>query len=182
VPARKDALVDGYAQALFAVAEAEGALSTVEAELYAFAGALQREAALRDALTDPALPADRKQAVLRDILGDRASSSTVNLLTFLVEQGHARDLGRIVERLVALAAERRNAAVAEVRSAVPLDADQQKRLAGALEKATGRTIELRVLVDPSVIGGVVAKVGDQVIDGSVRSRFDEVKQLLQTKA
>ena len=68
--------------------------------------------------------------------------------------------------------------VAEVRSAVPLTDDQQERLAAALANATGKQVELKVVVDPSVLGGLVATVGDTVIDGTVRSRLDQVKSLL----
>jgi F-type H+-transporting ATPase subunit delta len=174
---RKEA-IRGYAEALFSVAEAEEALEVVEDELFRFARALEREQRLRDALTDPVLPAERKRAVLGDVLGERANPHTVNLLLFLVEQGRARDLPAIVDVLVALAAERRQAAVAEVRTAVPLDAEHRKRLADALGRATGKKVELKVVVDPSVVGGVVARVGDQVIDGTVRRRLELARERL----
>jgi F-type H+-transporting ATPase subunit delta len=174
---RKEA-IRGYAEALFSVAEAEEALEVVEDELFRFARALEREQRLRDALTDPVLPAERKRAVLGDVLGERANPHTVNLLRFLVEQGRARDLPAIVDELVALAAERRQAAVAEVRTAVPLDAEHRKRLADALGRATGKKVELKVVVDPSVVGGVVARVGDQVIDGTVRRRLELARERL----
>ena len=174
---RKEA-IRGYAEALFSVAEAEEALDVVEDELFRFARALEREQRLRDALTDPVLPVERKRAVLGDVLGERANPHTVNLLGFLVEQGRARDLPAIVDELVALAAERRQAAVAEVRTAVPLDAEHRERLAHALGRATGKRVELKVVVDPSVVGGVVARVGDQVIDGTVRRRLELARERL----
>jgi F-type H+-transporting ATPase subunit delta len=130
--ASKDRLVEGYARALFAVAQAEGALEDVEDELFRFARTMEAEGRLREALTDPALPPERKKAMLADLLGDRATPHTVNLLGFLVEQGRVRDLSRIVDRLVALAAEQRKRAVAEVRTAVQLTKEQQKRR-GAVE-------------------------------------------------
>ena len=68
--------------------------------------------------------------------------------------------------------------VAEVRSAVPLSADQESRLKAALANATGKQLNLKVVVDPSVLGGLVATVGDTVIDGSVRTRLDNVKSRL----
>jgi F-type H+-transporting ATPase subunit delta len=175
--ARKEQ-IRGYAQAMFSVAEAEDALDEVEDELFRFARALDREHPFRDALTDPALPADRKRALLTEVLGERVNPVTVNLLGFIVEQGRARDLGAIVDELVALAAERRQSAVAEVRTAVPLDAAHRDRLAEALERATGRKIELKVVVDPTVVGGVVARIGDQVIDGSVRRRLELARERL----
>jgi F-type H+-transporting ATPase subunit delta len=176
--AEKEAVVRGYAEALFAVAEAEGELDAVEAQLYAFARMLEQQASFREALTDPALPVENKRGLIRDAIGERINPIALNLLTFLVEQGRARDMGPIVDTLAQVAAERRQRALAEVRSAVPLAPNQRERLAKALSDATGRQIELRVVVDPSVIGGVVARVGDEVFDGSVRSRLDEAKQRL----
>jgi F-type H+-transporting ATPase subunit delta len=172
------ALVDGYAEAMFLVAEAEGELEAVESQLYAFAKLLEREGRIREALHDPALPAENKRGLIRDALGERANPIAVNLLGFLVDQGHARDIDTIVERLAGVATERRSRALAEVRSAVPLDEAQRTRLAEALSRATGRQVEIRVVVDPSVIGGVVARIGDEIFDGSVASRLDEARQQL----
>jgi F-type H+-transporting ATPase subunit delta len=176
--AEKERLVKGYAQALFAVAEAEGTLEEVEDELFRFSNAVEKEPRLRDALVDPALPVERKKAVLQDILGDRASTHTISLLGFIVEQGRAKDLSRIAGALAEVAAERRRKAVAEVRVAVPLDATRRERLEQALAAATERDVELKVLVDPSVIGGVVARVGDQVFDGTIRRRLALAREQL----
>lgn len=174
--ARRDDLIRGYAQALFAVAEAEDVLDKVEDELFRFARSLEQHGDLREALTERTLPADRKKAVLADLLGEQASEHTLHLLGFLVESGRARDLTAIVDRLVEMAAERRQQAVAEVRTAVPLPAAQRTKLQKALEQATGKTVELRVMVDPSVIGGVVARVGDQVFDGTIRRRLELARE------
>jgi F-type H+-transporting ATPase subunit delta len=176
--ADRDRVVKGYAEAVLAVAEAEGNLDSVEDELYRFARTVERQTDLRDALTDPALPADRKKAVIQDLLGTRANPQTVGLLGFLVEQGLARDLTRVVDALAELAAERRQRSLAEVRTAVPLDAERRRRLTEALSTATGRTLELKVLVDDSVIGGVMARVGDQVFDGTVRRKLELARQQL----
>ena len=174
----KDALVQGYAQALFAVAAAEGELEQVEDELFRFGKTALGDPALRQALTDPVLPADRKKAVIQDLLGKKASRHTVTLLGFIVDQGRAKDLPRIIEAMAELAAERRRRAVAEVRTAVPLDAKRRDGLAKALSEATGKDVELKVLVDPSVIGGVVAQVGDQVFDGSIRRKLELAREQL----
>jgi F-type H+-transporting ATPase subunit delta len=176
--AEKDRLVRGYAEALFAVAQAEGTLEEVEGELYRFAKSLDREGRLREALTDPALPVERKTAVLDEIFGQRANQHTVSLLKFLVEQGRARDLPEIAEALAEMAAGRYQKALAEVRTAVPLDEQRRARLTEALSKATGRDVELKVLVDPDVIGGVMARVGDQVFDGTIRRKLELARNQL----
>lgn len=176
--AERDALVRRYAEAMFAVAEAEGELQPVEDQLYAFAKLLESEPRIREALRDPALPAENKRGLIRDALGERANPVALNLLGLLVELDRARELERILQELADVAAERRAHALAEVRSAVPLDAEQRRRLAEALSAATGRQVEIKVVVDPGVIGGVVARVGDWIFDGSVKSRLDEAKQHL----
>ena len=174
----EDRLVVGYAQALLVIAEAEGDLEAVEDELYAFSQAIRREPRFREALTDPQLPIERKKALLQELLGERASRHTVSLLGMIVEQGRAKDLDRIAVAVAELAAERRRHALAEVRTATPLDDERRDRLVKALAKATGKELELKVVVDPSVIGGVVAHVGDQVIDGTVRHKLELARQQL----
>ena len=167
--------IDGYANALFEVANVEGSLSTVENELFSFARALQSNDELRATLTDAAIPVERRQGVVQDLLGERASPVTSNLVSFIVGAGRARDLPAIIERLVARAAEAKDKVVAEVRTAIPLTDDQRDRLAQALNNATGKSVEIKSIVDPSVMGGVLATVGDTVIDGTVRSRLDQLR-------
>jgi F-type H+-transporting ATPase subunit delta len=173
-----DDTVRGYAQALLSIAEAEGALERVQDELYAFAKAVERNGELREALTDAALPPDRKKAVIDDLLGERAHPATVTLVGFLIDAGQARRIGAIAEELAKEAAHRSERALAEVRVAVPLSDAKKALLADALERATGHPVELKIDVDPAVIGGVVARVGDEVFDGSLASRLTEAKQYL----
>ena len=176
--ASSDGVVEGYARALFAVAEAEGILDVVGDELFRFAKAAEENGNLREALTDIAVPTENKKAMLADLLGGKASPHTVNLLGLVVEQGHARALSRIVDGLVRLAAERHKHAVAEVRTAVVLTGEQRERLQEALSEATGLDVELMVLVDPAIVGGVIARVGDQVFDGTIRTRLHEAREQL----
>ena len=169
-------LIRGYATAIFTIAEAEGNLEQVSDELFHFAKALERSHELRSALTDLAVPSERKAAVVEDLLGERASQLTRHIIEFVVAQGRARELDNIVESLVELAAERRDRVLAEVRSAIPLDDGLRTKLADALSKATGKIVEVKVIVDPSVVGGIYAKVGDQVIDATVRKRLADLKE------
>lgn len=170
--------VRGYARALLSIADAEGVLDRVEDELYAFAKSVERHADLREALTDEALPSERKKAVIADLLGARAHPLTATLMGFLVDAGQSRRIGQIAEELAREAAHRSERTLAEVQVAVPLTDAQRTRLEEALTQATGHPVELKVAVDPSVIGGVVARVGDEVFDGSVASRLAEARQYL----
>ena len=164
-----------YAEALFAVARAEGTLGEVEDELFRFSQTLSGSDELRDALADASIPASRRQQIVEDLLGGKASRTTVALVSMVVGTGRAHDLPAIIRQLVEMSAAEANKEVAEVRSAVPLTDDQRKRLAEALGEATGKQVEVKVVVDPSVMGGIVSQVGDTVIDGSVRSRLDKLK-------
>lgn len=172
---KREELIQGYAESLFSAAQAEGDTARLEEQFFALAKALATEAKVRDALGDTALPVANKRKLLEGLLGARASAKAGPLLGFVLEQGRARELPAILERFVEVAAASRDEVLAEVRSAVPLDGKQQERLAAALGKAAGRAVDVRVVVDPTVIGGVVAKVGDQVFDSSVRARLQEVR-------
>jgi F-type H+-transporting ATPase subunit delta len=173
-----EALIGGYAQALFVVAQAEDVLPKVEDELYAFGKALEQHTDLREALTDAVLPVENKKAIVEDLLGERAHPITLGLLAFVIDLGRARHIPKIVEELARMASVERSHALAEVRTAIDLTDEQRRRLAEALSHATGRTVDLKVVVDPSVIGGVVARVGDEVFDGSIASRLEDAKQAL----
>jgi F-type H+-transporting ATPase subunit delta len=172
----KDELVHGYAEALFRVVQAEGELDRVEDELFRFGKLLESNHELKQALSDQTLDRTQRAKMLEELLYDKVSPHTLGLLTFIVVQGRARQLPQILEEVSELAAAARNSVVAEVRSAVPLDADQRKKLADALSKATGKNVEVKVLVDPSVVGGLVAKIGDTIIDGTVRHRLEQLRE------
>jgi len=164
-----------YAGALFEVARSEGNLAEVEDELFRFARTLESNDELRSALTDASLPASRRQQIVEDLLGGRANPITTSLVSMVVGAGRSKDLPKIIDELVKLSAAEANKEVAEVRTAVALSDDQRARLAEALEKATGRSVEVKVVIDPTILGGVVAQVGDTVIDGSVRTRLAQLK-------
>lgn len=173
-----DELIAGYAHAMFSVAQAEGVLPAVEDELYAFGKAVEQSNELREALTDAMLPAENKKAVVQELLGDRANAVTIGLLGFVIDAGRAREIPKIVTELAQTASRERQHALAEVRAAVDLTPPQRERLAQALSRATGRQVDLKVVVDPSVVGGVVAQVGDEIFDGSIASRFADAKRAL----
>lgn len=173
-----DARIQGYARALFEIARAEGTLDEVEDELFRFARSYESSEELRNALTDDLVPAEKRQAIVEDLLGGKATSTTTQLVSMVVGSGRGRDLPAIVDQLVQRAAGSKDLNVAEVRTAIALSDDQQARLKAALENATGKSISLKTVVDASVLGGVVATIGDTVIDDTVRTRIDQLKSRL----
>lgn len=175
-----DDRVTGYARGIFEMASGEGSLERVEAELLTVSRAFETSPELRSNLTDPQLPLERKQAVIDDLIGSRASSLTVGFVQLLVSQNRVSDLPAVASAVAEAAASSRDRSVAEVRSAVPLDDATVQRLTAALARATGKEVEVKVVVDPEIVGGLVARVGDVVIDGSIAKRVDSVRQAVRS--
>ena len=155
-------------QAAFLVAEADGTLDDVEDELFRFSRVVARDPQLRAVLTDRGLDNERKSALLTGLLGDRARPETLRLVTSLVSAPRGRTLEDGLAEYARLAAEIRERSVARVTSAVRLTDAQEERLAAALARTLGRQVQLQVDVDPAVLGGVVVRIGDEVIDGTTR--------------
>jgi F-type H+-transporting ATPase subunit delta len=175
---RTDYRIDSYAEALLTVASVEQELEEVADELFRFARLLEGSDELREALTDPHLPAARRQQIVEDLLSGKATDVTVSLISMVVGVGRGRDLPRIIDRLVEVSARRNQRSVAEIRSAIELTDDQRARLGAALEQATGGPVEVKVIVDPTVLGGLVAQIGDTVIDGTVRHRLSQLRETI----
>jgi F-type H+-transporting ATPase subunit delta len=168
--------IEGYAAAMLDVARAEGDPDGLSDELIRVAGAFGQSEELRSVLRDPLIPFERKQGVVDDLLGGRASQVTISLVNLLVGAGRIGDFSAIAQRMASLAAETEEYTIAEVRTAFELDEATLARLTEKLAAATGRRIKPRVVVDPTLLGGVVAKVGDTVFDGSVRSRIQDLRE------
>jgi F-type H+-transporting ATPase subunit delta len=169
-------VLDGYAAGLLAIGQAEGGGEPLANELFAIGRAIDRSEELRDAITNIQIPVERKQNLLAQVLSSRASSMSIALVNMLVGAGKARDLTEIGRLMIEKAAASQELTVAEVRSAIELDAATISRLEAKLAAATGKRIKANVIVDTSVVGGLVAKVGDTVFDGSVRSRLQELRE------
>ena len=170
--------IDAWARALLEIAQSEERLPEVEDELFRFARIVEGNDELRMALSNPGQPAERRAAIVDGLLENRSLHLTRAMATFIVGAGRGHDLPGIVERFVELAAQSREHEVAEVRSATPLDDAQVQRLAQALGRATNKNVEVRVVVEPDLLGGLVATIGDTVIDGTVRHRLDQLKETL----
>lgn len=165
-----------YADAFYAVVLAEGNANEIQDELFRFSQAIEGNDALRDALNDPHIPAARRQQIVEDLLGAQAFPATVALVSLVVAAGRARDLHAIVGHLLDKTASLTSSVIAEVRSAVDLNQDQKDRLAAAIKRSTGQDVDIVVIIDPTVLGGVVTQIGDTVIDGTVRHRLAQLKE------
>ncbi len=167
---------DLYADAFLAVLAAEGGVNERQDELFRVARVIEGNEELRSALSDPHIPAAKRQQIVEDLLEGKAGPATVGLVSLVVATGRIKDLSEIVDSLLALTAARGEKVVAQVRSAVELTDDQRRRLAESLKASTGKDVDVIVVVDPSVMGGLVTQIGDTVIDGSIRARLSKLRE------
>jgi F-type H+-transporting ATPase subunit delta len=170
--------VDGYASCVLQSVDDEGALSEVEDELFRFERIVAGSTQLSDALTGRDLSAAARAGLVRDLLGAKTTPATTRLAVYATSIGRPRDYLALLNALIARVAAESDRRVARVRAVVEMTEDQQERLARALSQMAGQRVEVRVIVDPSVLGGFVATIGDTVVDGSVRHRLDLLKERL----
>jgi F-type H+-transporting ATPase subunit delta len=173
-----DAMDEAGASLLLMAAEKQGRLDRVEEEIFRFGRAIDSNPDLQMALSNPAVEESRKAALTRQLLQDKADPLTVSLLTNATTELHGRPVQTAVAQLSELAAQRRGRVVAHVRSATPLTAEQSDRLTAALARIHHRDIQLNVTVDPSVVGGLEVRVGDEVIDGTLSTRLEAARRRL----
>jgi F-type H+-transporting ATPase subunit delta len=167
-----------YAHALFDSASVHGLLDTVASDLAGLVRLLRDEPRLSSVLVSPQVTTAEKRQLLTAVLGGRAHALVLELLWLLLEKKRLPVIHQIIEGYQELLEAHRNIVRAEVTTAVPLPAQQEQRLKAALERRTGKTIMLQRKVDPRIVGGVMVRMGDQVIDRSIRRVFQEMKASL----
>lgn len=156
---------------LFAAAEREGVLRKVEDELFRFERVLDASAELTTLLDDRSVDMDRRVRLLTSVLAGKVHPITAELLEHAVRSDRTRSVVVAIDDLLEAAAERQSLSVARVSTAVELSEQQRQRLSAALTALYGRPISLRTAIDPKVRGGLVVRVGDEVIDGSIAARL-----------
>lgn len=164
-----------YAEAIVTLARGEDALDVVEDELLEVARAVDGNEELRQRLTDIHLPVARRLTFVESDALSAAHPATRTALAMIIAADRVGDLAAIAQEVAQRAAAAREEELAEAFVAVPLDDTRKAALKDALERATGRKLDLKVIVDPSVVGGVRARIGDTVIDGSVLRRLTTLR-------
>jgi F-type H+-transporting ATPase subunit delta len=169
-----------YGRALFDVARKEGLdLERMERELTGFAEAVSAHAALKRALSNPAIPPARKRAVVEQLLSASPISPPVaRLLLLLADRDRLTLLDDVAQSFRERVLEHRQVVRAEVTTAIELPPDQVTALRQGLVRATGRQVQLETRVDPAIIGGAVTRIGSTVYDGSVTMQLQRLKQQL----
>jgi F-type H+-transporting ATPase subunit delta len=165
-------------QALLAAAEKDGSLDNVEDELFRFGRVLNREPELATLLADTNTPADKRVELLDRLIEAKVSPITTDLLRHTVRLPRARHLDVVCEELAELAAARRDRSVARITTSVALTSEQEQKLTDTLSRLYGRAISLQVELDPRLLGGLVVRIGGEVIDGSVARKLADARRVL----
>lgn len=171
-----DPVVRGYAEALFQVARAEESLDRVEEELTRFKNGLESNAEVKEFMSNLQISPEGKKSALFQIFGEKISTITLNWINLVIDQGRQRRLPNIIEAFFTLAQESREKVTAEVVTSVPLSEDLIQRLEKELSRASKKQVFLKPMVDESILGGVIVKIENKIIDGSVKHRLEEMKQ------
>ena len=175
--ARRVTAARRYAEAAFEIGRADGALDAWERDMATIA-ATMRHPELRRLLQHPAVPFAEKERVLRAVLAQGVAQGVVNLLLLMVRRGRPGAIEPMIARFAELLRRERGVALAQVRTALPLDDGQRAEIASRLRALTGSEIEMDETVDPDLIGGVAVRIGDQLYDASVRSRLERLRARL----
>lgn len=169
-----------YAKALFAVGSEEGRFGQYNDELQGFADLYVSHPGVSDALTNPLYPLDIRQKVMAGMVLSIGVEKVVgNFLNLLVEKKRADILPEVAEEYQAMVDNEKNVSHGSVVSAIELSEALQDKVRATLEKLTGKKVELTTSVDPSIIGGIIAKVGDLELDGSIRTQLASLKDSIK---
>ncbi len=169
-----------YAKALFAVGKEQNKYEAFNEALKGVAGLYASNPEVADAFTNPLYPMDVKVKVMKDMIKSMDTDSVMgNFLSLLVEKKRAEILPEIAEEFQVMVDEEKNISHGSVVSAVALSDDLQAKVQETLEKLTGKKVELTTSVDPTIIGGIVAKVGDLVFDGSIKTQLASLKDSIK---
>jgi len=169
-----------YAKALVQLGSEGGLVDRFREELSAIDKMFAGNPELRSAFGDPALTLDQKKAIMKELVAKSACSELVgNFLMLLVDKNRTAFLGQIVQTYEKLADEFSGVIRPVIRSAFPLDEGQVSSIQIALEKKTGKKVVPQVMVDASLLGGVVTQIGDIAYDSSVKTQLKRIQDILQ---
>ena len=174
------AIARRYAEALADAAIGRNEVEQVDAELRAFAEMVRANRELYDLFASPVVSQRDKGKVLDAIINRaRPGQMTVNLLRVMLVNYRLHYLGEVYDQFRRIINERSGVVVAEVTTAQPIGSAEQASLGRRLQEMTGKQVQFQFKTDPSLIGGVVTRIGSVVYDGSVRTQLQEIKQQLK---
>lgn len=167
-----------YASALLKAAVQADSLDAVRTDVNLLKTALGVSRELLHLLKSPIVPPDRKVAALKNIFADKVSIMTMNFILLLLEKRREGELPGVLTSFDEQYNQQMGIADVLIRSAIELDETQKNSILEKVKKFTGKTVVARYMVDPALIGGFMVKIGDTVLDGSVRHQLDNLKKAL----
>ena len=173
-----DAIESLAVEAVVAAAELGGRLDALEDDLFRFERLVAADSDLRDALSAHGGDESVKAALVGALLDGKASAETIRLVRQAAVSPRGRRFGRVLESYLVIAARRREQLTATVTVAVPLDDTQRRRLAQALTGIYNRPVQINVVLDLAVVGGIRVQVGDEVVDGTILRRLQKAERAL----
>jgi F-type H+-transporting ATPase subunit delta len=179
--ARRETAVRRYAEAAFEVATRDKTVGTWHAELETAAAIVADDRGGR-ALANPSIPLEDRTATAEATFSKAVSRPVMNLIGLMLRRGRIQELPRLAAEFRRLDNARQGITVATATSASPLSPDEIQAITERMEQFTGGRVELDIQVDPSLLGGLVVRVGDRLIDGSVRSRLERLRNQLVSGA
>ena len=168
-----------YAQALYEEAEGQGRVDDVDADVALLRESLEGSHDLRRFFESPIIPADKKAAIVDELFARRVSEVTLRYMKFLLSKKREEMLPTIAMAYRALRDEQLGILEAYARAARPLDEAARAKLRETLAGMTGKDIRLHVEIDPSLLGGLIVRVGDRVYDGSVEHKLDTLRERME---
>lgn len=166
-----------YAKALYMIGVEENRLDALSREVKSLGDAVRVSRELATLLSNPVVAQQTRRAVMTEVMGRLTLSPTAKNFALLLTDRRRGDLiPAVSEALTALSDERAGKVQAEVTSATALTESQMQKVRAALERLTGKSVSMSHKVDPSLLGGMVTRIGDKVYDGSLRTRLDEIRQ------
>ena len=176
-------IVEPYAQALMSLAQTHNLTDGFGEQIGSLVSLLENSEDLRDFIGNPVIKDEDKKAVLRQIVGDDANAYLLNFLLLLVDKRRIVFLEGICQKYLELLRQLKKTVLAEVISATELDKSQQDSVAKKVKAMTkAQAVELKTKIDPDLIGGVIVKVGSQVLDASIRGQLRRISISLNSAA
>ncbi|AKL93734.1 F-type ATP synthase delta subunit [Clostridium aceticum] len=167
-----------YAKALFEVAQEDNTLQPIREELAFIQAALEENQDFKKLLHTPLITSNEKKEIVKNVFKEKVSTEMLNFLYILVDKGRANHFEEIVKEFNMMADASKNMVEAVAVTAIPLNKERLQKLQVQLSMASGKNVKLNNEVDENVIGGVLIKMGDKVIDGTLKSRLGHLKQQL----
>ena len=173
-----DPINTGYARALFEMAQAEGVVSRVEEELHRLSELLKANPELLQFLKDPNIKPEGKRLALSELFQSRVHPLVLTTLVSLSDQDRGGRVLQVIAEFNTIADTARQQVTGEVTTAVAIDDATLGRLVTELNRVTGKSVQLFQKIDPAILGGAIIKVGEKIIDGSLRRKLDQIQEKL----